>query len=39
MLQRLLVDWIEHPTGLESALKNFLFEEIPASKKGGPHAA
>ena len=28
-LQR-LVDWIEHRTGLESAVKNFLFEEIPA---------
>ena len=31
MLQRRLVDWIEHRTGLESAIKNFLFEEIPAS--------
>jgi len=31
MLQRRLVDWIEHRTGLESAVKNFLFEEIPAS--------
>jgi hypothetical protein len=31
MLQRRLVDWIEHRTGLETAVKNFLFEEIPAS--------
>jgi ubiquinol-cytochrome c reductase cytochrome b subunit len=31
MLQRRLVDWIEHRTGLESTVKNFLFEEIPAS--------
>lgn len=31
MLQRRLIDWIEHRTGLESAVKNFLFEAIPAS--------
>jgi ubiquinol-cytochrome c reductase cytochrome b subunit len=31
VLERQLVDWIEHRTGLESAIKNFLFEEIPAS--------
>jgi hypothetical protein len=37
MLQRPLVDWIEHRTGLESAVKNFLFEEIPGPgiKRGG----
>ena len=29
MLQRRLVGWIEHHTGLQSAVKNFLFEEIP----------
>jgi ubiquinol-cytochrome c reductase cytochrome b subunit len=28
--QRLL-DWIEYRTGLETAIKNFLYEEIPAS--------
>lgn len=28
---RSVVDWIEHRTGLESAIKNFLYEEIPAS--------
>ena len=26
-----LIDWTEHRTGLETAVKNFLFEEIPAS--------
>ncbi len=26
-----IVDWIEHRTGLESALRSFLYEEIPAS--------
>ena len=31
ILQRRLIDRIEHRTGLESAVKNFLFEEIPAS--------
>jgi ubiquinol-cytochrome c reductase cytochrome b subunit len=31
MFQRRLVDWIEHRTGLETAVKNFLLEEIPAS--------
>ncbi|MCI0624122.1 MAG: cytochrome b N-terminal domain-containing protein [Acidobacteria bacterium] len=31
VFQRRLIDWIEHRTGLESAVKNFLFEEIPAS--------
>jgi ubiquinol-cytochrome c reductase cytochrome b subunit len=31
IFQKRLIDWIEHRTGLESAVKNFLFEEIPAS--------
>jgi len=26
-----LVRWVEHRTGLETAIKNFLYEEIPAS--------
>jgi ubiquinol-cytochrome c reductase cytochrome b subunit len=26
-----LIQWIEYRTGLETAIKNFLFEEIPAS--------
>jgi ubiquinol-cytochrome c reductase cytochrome b subunit len=30
-LFRRTVDWLEHRTGLESAIKNFLYEEIPAS--------
>ena len=30
MKQR-LIHWVEHRTGLESAIKNFLYEEIPAS--------
>ncbi|HUA17324.1 MAG TPA: cytochrome b N-terminal domain-containing protein [Bryobacteraceae bacterium] len=28
---RKILDWIEHRTGLESAIKNFLYEDIPAS--------
>jgi len=28
---RKIIDWIEHRTGLESAIKNFLYEDIPAS--------
>ncbi|HEX5229147.1 MAG TPA: cytochrome b N-terminal domain-containing protein [Bryobacteraceae bacterium] len=28
---RTVIDWLEHRTGLESAIKNFLYEEIPAS--------
>jgi ubiquinol-cytochrome c reductase cytochrome b subunit len=26
-----LINWVEHRTGLESAVKNFLYEDIPAS--------
>jgi ubiquinol-cytochrome c reductase cytochrome b subunit len=26
-----LIHWVEHRTGLESAIKNFLYEDIPAS--------
>jgi ubiquinol-cytochrome c reductase cytochrome b subunit len=28
---RTVIDWLEHRTGLESAIKNFLYEDIPAS--------
>jgi ubiquinol-cytochrome c reductase cytochrome b subunit len=28
---RRIVDWVEHRTGIESAIRNFLYEEIPAS--------
>jgi quinol-cytochrome oxidoreductase complex cytochrome b subunit/cytochrome c551/c552 len=28
---RKIIDWLEHRTGLESAIKNFLYEDIPAS--------
>ncbi len=28
---RTIIDWLEHRTGLESAVKNFLYEDIPAS--------
>jgi ubiquinol-cytochrome c reductase cytochrome b subunit len=30
-LKRTVVDWLEHRTGLETAVKNFLYEDIPAS--------
>jgi quinol-cytochrome oxidoreductase complex cytochrome b subunit/cytochrome c2 len=28
---RTIVDWLEHRTGIETAVKNFLYEDIPAS--------
>ncbi len=28
---RKIIDWLEHRTGIESAIRNFLYEEIPAS--------
>jgi len=28
---RKIIDWLEHRTGLESAIKSFLYEDIPAS--------
>jgi ubiquinol-cytochrome c reductase cytochrome b subunit len=28
---RKIIDWLEHRTGLESAVKNFLYEDVPAS--------
>ncbi|HYL38472.1 MAG TPA: cytochrome b N-terminal domain-containing protein [Bryobacteraceae bacterium] len=28
---RKIIDWIEHRTGLETAVRNFLYEDIPAS--------
>jgi ubiquinol-cytochrome c reductase cytochrome b subunit len=28
---RTIIDWLEHRTGLETAVKNFLYEDIPAS--------
>ena len=28
---RKVIDWIEHRTGLETGIKNFLYEDIPAS--------
>ena len=28
---RQILDWLEHRTGVETAVKNFLYEEIPAS--------
>ena len=30
-LKATVIYWIEHRTGLESAIKNFLYEDIPAS--------
>ena len=30
-LKATVIDWIEHRTGLESSIKNFLYEDIPAS--------
>ena len=29
--RRRLLNWLDHRTGLESAIRNFLYEEIPAS--------
>ena len=28
---RQTLDWLEHRTGVETAVKSFLYEEIPAS--------
>jgi quinol-cytochrome oxidoreductase complex cytochrome b subunit len=28
---RRLIDWLDHRTGLETAIRNFLYEDIPAS--------
>jgi ubiquinol-cytochrome c reductase cytochrome b subunit len=28
---RAIIDWLEHRTGIETAVKNFLYEDIPAS--------
>jgi ubiquinol-cytochrome c reductase cytochrome b subunit len=30
-MKRKVVDWLEHRTGVETAVKNFLYEDIPAS--------
>ena len=30
-MRRNILNWLEHRTGLETALKKFLYEEIPAS--------
>ena len=30
-MKRKIVDWLEHRTGIETAVKNFLYEDIPAS--------
>ena len=30
-LKRRIADWLEHRTGLESAVKSSLYEDIPAS--------
>jgi ubiquinol-cytochrome c reductase cytochrome b subunit len=30
-MRRRILDWIEHRTGLETLVRNFLYEEIPAS--------
>jgi ubiquinol-cytochrome c reductase cytochrome b subunit len=30
-MRRKVVDWLEHRTGIETAVKNFLYEDIPAS--------
>jgi ubiquinol-cytochrome c reductase cytochrome b subunit len=30
-LRRRLISWLDHRTGLETAVRNFLYEEIPAS--------
>ena len=28
---RKIIDWLEHRTGIETAIRNFLYEDIPAS--------
>jgi ubiquinol-cytochrome c reductase cytochrome b subunit len=30
-MTRRVIDWLEHRTGIETAVKNFLYEDIPAS--------
>lgn len=30
-MTRKIIDWLDHRTGIETAVKNFLYEEIPAS--------
>jgi ubiquinol-cytochrome c reductase cytochrome b subunit len=30
-MRRRILDWLEHRTGIETAVKNFLYEDIPAS--------
>ncbi|MBI1895475.1 MAG: cytochrome b N-terminal domain-containing protein [Acidobacteria bacterium] len=30
-MRRRIIDWLDHRTGIETAVRNFLFEEIPAS--------
>ena len=30
-MRRRLIDWLEHRTGVETAIKSFLYEDIPAS--------
>jgi ubiquinol-cytochrome c reductase cytochrome b subunit len=30
-MKRRLIDWLEHRTGLETAIRNFLYDDIPAS--------
>jgi ubiquinol-cytochrome c reductase cytochrome b subunit len=30
-MKRKIIDWLEHRTGVETAIRNFLYEDIPAS--------
>jgi ubiquinol-cytochrome c reductase cytochrome b subunit len=30
-MRRRIIDWLEHRTGIETAVRNFLYEDIPAS--------
>ena len=30
-MTRKIIDWLDHRTGIETAVRNFLYEEIPAS--------
>lgn len=30
-MKRSIIDWLEHRTGIETAVRNFLYEDIPAS--------
>ncbi len=32
---RSVIDWLEHRTGIESAINHFLYEDMPAAPRDG----